>query len=75
VAGIVSLGGVTVIHLTYDQGSGEQYDWRIACMPEITDFRTAAHHPNYLRSNDTRAVTCQECKKTKVFERVRSTER
>ncbi len=69
-----SLGGVPVIHLTYRHTAGLGEQWRIACMPEVTDFATSAHQPNYLRSNDTRAVTCAECAKTDVFARVRSTE-
>lgn len=67
---ITTLGGNTVIHLTYlpnglDEGPGHGY--RIACMEGVTDFRTQAHHPNYLRSDDPRAVTCQACKGTAVF--------
>ncbi len=69
---IATLGGVTVIHLTYRPDS--KADWRIACMPNVTEFATAAHHHNYLRSNDTRAVTCSACKGTDVFKRVRGTE-
>ena len=66
-------GGYTVIHLTYlPAGSSE---WRIACMSGITNFATAAHQPNYLRSNDTRAVTCLHCKKMPVFDKVKATER
>ena len=76
-AGIVTLGGgPTIIHLTYrPQGRDEGAEWLIACMPEVTDFRTSAHQPNYLRSNDTRAVTCERCKVTPVFKQVQSKER
>ena len=74
-AGIVTLGGDYTIHLTYRPvGMDEGAEWLIACMPEVTNFRTTSHQPNYLRSNDTRAVTCQACKKTKVFEQVRAKE-
>lgn len=65
---ITTLGGNHVIHLTYrPNGLDEGADWLIACMPQVTDFRTTSHQPNYLRSNDTRAVTCMYCKKTAVF--------
>ena len=73
-AEITSLGGgQAVIHLTYlPEGSTV---WRIACMPEVSDFTTSAAQPNYLRSNDTRAVTCQACKKTAIHKRVQEKER
>lgn len=75
---ITTLGGDMVIHLTYlpnglDEGIGDR--WRIACMSHVTDFSTTAHHPNYLRSNDTRAVTCSACKATAIFREVRTKER
>lgn len=74
-ANIVTLGGgPTVIHLTYKKNDSDE-QWHIACMPNVTNFATSAHQPNYLRSNDTRAVTCEHCKKTTVFAEVRSKER
>lgn len=75
-AGIVTLGGDYTIHLTYrPEGLDEGATWLIACMPDVTNFRSSTHQPNYLRSNDTRAVTCQECKKTQVFKDVQKRER
>lgn len=72
---IATLGGDYTIHLTYrPNGLDEGVDWRIACMPDVTDFRHQTHQPNYLRSNDTRAVTCDRCKKTRIFEEVRKKE-
>lgn len=71
---ITTLGGTTVIHLTYKHGSGLGECWRIACMSEVTDFRTSAHQPNYLRSDATPAVTCQQCKETEIFRAVRAKE-
>lgn len=74
-AGIATLGGTHTIHLTYrPTGLDEGAEWKIACMPEVTDFKTTAFHPNYLRSNDTRAVTCQACKATKIFSEVKKGE-
>ena len=67
-----TLGGVAMIHLTYKPDNS---DWRIACMPNVTDFKTATFQPNYLRSNDTRAVTCPRCKATSVFKEVQAKER
>ena len=55
----------TVIHYTYF--SGLFGAWRIACMPNMTEFHRTDYHPNYDRTNDVRAVTCQSCKKTPVF--------
>lgn len=73
---ITTLGGDAVIHLTYrPNGMDEGDNWRIACMPHITDFSTTPHHPNYLRSNDTRAVTCHMCKASPVFKEVQKKER
>lgn len=74
--GIVTAGGDYTVHLTYKpNGLDEGTDWAIACMPGITNFRTQAHHPNYLRSNDTRAVTCPKCKNTNIYKEVQKTER
>lgn len=56
---------ITLIHFTYTVGLGE--DWRIACMPNMTEFHQTPYHPNYQRSNDTRAVTCPACIKTSIF--------
>lgn len=67
------LGGTTIIHLTHRENGAP--DWRIACMPDVANFATQPHQPNYLRSNDTRAVTCPRCKATAVFQQVRAKER
>lgn len=65
-------GGPTVVHLTYlPDGKTE---WEIACMSGVTNFTTSAHHPNYMRSNDTRAVSCQACKRMPIFQVVKSRE-
>jgi hypothetical protein len=53
---------VTLIHFVF-QTEPE----RIACMPNMTEFHQTQYHPNYQRSNDHRAVTCPQCKKTEVF--------
>ncbi len=41
--------------------------WRIVCMPNMTDFGETAYHPPYRRSDDTRAVTCMSCRKSQLF--------
>lgn len=65
---ITTLGGNYVIHLLYKPNGLDEGDkMTLACMPHVTDFRTQAFHPNYLRSTETQAVTCLQCKKTKVF--------
>lgn len=77
-AGITTLGGNYIIHLTYRPNGLDEGDkgelWVIACMPHVTDFRSNSFQPNYLRSNDTRAVNCAECKKTKAFKEVQKGE-
>lgn len=73
---ITTLGGDYTVHLTYrPTGLDEGAEWLIACMPSVIDFRTSSHQPNYIRSNDTRAVTCHECKKTSIFKEVQKRER
>lgn len=72
---VVSLGGgQIVVHLTYRENR-HNGEWRIACMPMVGNFATSAHHTNYHRSNDTRAVTCDRCKATDTYKQVKSTER
>lgn len=65
---------VTLIHFTHEmllppmEGDGlPLVQERIACMPNMTEFHATKHHPNYQRSNDTRAVTCPACKKSEVY--------
>lgn len=48
---------------------------RIACMPNMTEFHATAHHPNYQRSNDVRAVTCPSCMDTDAYRKVRRRDR
>lgn len=52
----------TLVHFVY--GGDTTGDWRIACMPNMTEFHATEHHPNYLRTNDPRGVSCPACKKT-----------
>ena len=61
---------LTCIHFIYptkDNPGGD--DWRIACMPNMTEFHATVHHPNYLRTNYVGAVTCPQCKKTDAYRR------
>lgn len=41
--------------------------WRIACMPNMTEFHQTPYHPHYQRTDDVRAVSCPACMKTTVF--------
>lgn len=61
---------VTLVHFTYQhrQEGSTKDEWRIACMPNMTEMHKTKYHPAYHRSNDTRAVSCPACKKTSVFE-------
>lgn len=64
-----TLGGDYTIHLAFkEEGSGQ---WRIACMPTVTNLATNAFFPNYLRSNEPAAVSCAECKKTEAYTEAR----
>lgn len=75
-AGITTLGGNYVIHLMYrPNGLDEGQPWALACMPHVTNFRTEPHQPNYLRTTDTRGVSCPACKKTTIFEQTKKKER
>lgn len=56
-------GTLTLVHFTHLAGD----EWRIACMPSMTEFHSTPHHPNYQRSDDVRAVTCPACKKSTTF--------
>lgn len=53
----------TLIHYCHISSDKEQ----IACMPNMTEFHLTGYHPNYQRSNDTRAVTCLACKKSDIY--------
>lgn len=33
-------------------------------MPNMTEFGTTQYHPHVLRTNDPRAASCPQCKKT-----------
>lgn len=39
----------------------------VACMPNMVEFGKTMYHPVVLRTNDPRAATCPQCKKTDVF--------
>lgn len=47
--------------------------WRIACMPNMTEFGTTPYHKNHMRSDDVRAVTCTACKKSIAFKKAQDT--
>lgn len=73
---VVTPSGVTVtaVHLVHevlappvDQEGPPTMQWRIACMPNMTEFHQTAYHPNYQRSDDARAVSCPACQKTPAF--------
>ncbi len=68
--GVATLGGDYTIHLVYSP-SGSKTDWCIACMPGVTDFRTQAYFPNYLRSEEPAAVTCLMCRSTEAYKQAK----
>ncbi len=44
---------------------------RIACMPNMTEFHSTPYHPNYQRTNETRAVTCPACRQSEQYKQAR----
>ncbi len=61
-------GTITLIHFVHPTLSrSDEQQWRIACMPNMTEFHSTPYHPNYQRTDDARAVTCPACKKAPVF--------
>ena len=55
----------TLIHFVFSSGS----EWRIACMPNMTEFHKTDYHPHYQRTDDPRAATCPACKRTEEFKK------
>lgn len=60
---------ITPIHFVHIGETSSANDWRIACMPGMTEFHATAHHTNYPRSDDVRAVTCPACKKSNAYKK------
>jgi len=67
---------VTLVHFVHElvlpplESEGPPVpQWRIACMPNMTEFHLTPYHPNYQRTDDARAVTCPACKKSKAFQK------
>lgn len=58
---------VTLLHFVREVSTSTGTEWRITCMPHMTEFHQTAYHPNYPRSDDPRAVTCPACKKTAAY--------
>ena len=56
---------MTLIHFVYPVGES----WRIACMPNMVEFHATLYHPNYQRTDDTRAVSCPMCIKSLTFKK------
>lgn len=50
-----------VIHYLYQESGGG----RLACSPWNKDF--AGGGLTWMRTNDTRAVTCRQCRETEIF--------
>lgn len=64
-------GAFTLVHYTYPLSDASPPEYRIACVPNMTEFHATAHHPNYQRSNSTAAVTCPACRRTEVYKKAR----
>lgn len=67
-------GMVTIIHFvsevmvppTSEEGPPVP-QWRIACMPNMTEFGETMYHKSYHRTDDVRGVTCPTCKKSDAY--------
>lgn len=57
---------ITLIHFMY-RPEPLIDRWRIACMPNMTEFHETKYHPNYQRTNEPRAVTCLACHRTEAY--------
>ena len=57
---------ITLVHFVSYTTDGMP-GWRIACMPNMTEFHATPYHPNYQRTDDVRAVSCPACKAAPVF--------
>ena len=62
---------LTLIHFVYALTDASPPEYRIACMPNMTEFHLTPFHPNYQRTNGPQAVTCPACKKTDVYKQAR----
>ena len=58
---------LTTIHFVYWDDNFQGGSWRLACIPNVTEFHKTQHHENYQRTNDTRATTCPACKRTVIY--------
>lgn len=69
-----------LIHLLYQSSAGliEQQGadlcpprpktWKIACVPGLLELAAHRSHPcPHLRTDDPRAITCPQCKKTVIY--------
>lgn len=68
-------GTITLIHFVnqLEVPTGDEdkpgLEWRIACMPNMTEFHQTPYHPNYQRTDEVRAVTCPACKMSVIFKK------
>lgn len=44
---------------------------RVACMPNMEEFHSTPYHPAVHRTNDTRAVSCPQCRRTEQYKAAR----
>lgn len=62
---------VSTVHFVSEVPTSSGVQWRIACMPNMTEFHATPYHPNYPRTNEVRAVSCPACEKSAVFQRAK----
>lgn len=63
---------ITLIHFTYPLTDDSPPQFRIACMPNMTEFHQTDYHLAYQRSNATAAVTCPACIRTEVYKKAKA---
>lgn len=54
---------INIVHFTHKIGE----EWRIACMPGMTELHSTPHHPHYPRSDDPRVANCLACQKSEAY--------
>ena len=59
----------TLIHFVYPLSDASPPEYRIACMPNMTEFHQTVHHPAYQRTDQAAAVTCPACKRTELYKK------
>lgn len=61
-----------LIHFAYPTSDASPPEFRVACMPNMTEFHSTPYHQQVARTNAHQAVTCPACKRTDVYRRAKA---